>query len=50
MFFGLIVWKEFDKEELLKCIVELVRLDQDWIPEDDSCSLYIRPTSIATEV
>lgn len=39
----------FDKEELLKCIAELVHLDQDWIPDCDSSSLYIRPTIISTE-
>lgn len=39
----------FDKDELLKCISELVRLDQDWIPDSDSSSLYIRPTIISTE-
>lgn len=39
----------FDKEELLKCVTELVRLDQDWIPDADNCSLYIRPTVISTE-
>uniref|UniRef100_A0A7M6DMQ0 branched-chain-amino-acid transaminase n=1 Tax=Clytia hemisphaerica TaxID=252671 RepID=A0A7M6DMQ0_9CNID len=40
----------FDKEEVLKCIAELVRVDQDWIPDCDSSSLYIRPTIISTEV
>jgi len=39
----------FDKEEVLKCIAELVRVDQDWIPDCDSSSLYIRPTIISTE-
>lgn len=39
----------FDKDEVLKCIAELVRIEQDWIPEQDSCSLYIRPTMISTE-
>lgn len=39
----------FDKDELLKCISELVRVDQDWISDLDSCSLYIRPTIISTE-
>ncbi|XP_065070508.1 branched-chain-amino-acid aminotransferase, cytosolic-like [Rhopilema esculentum] len=39
----------FDKEELYKCLVELVRLDQDWVPYSQSCSLYIRPTLIGTE-
>lgn len=39
----------FDKAELLKCITELVKVDQDWIPNSQKCSLYIRPTMISTE-
>lgn len=30
-------------------IRELVKIDQDWIPTDHGCSLYIRPTLIGTE-
>ncbi|XP_051817268.1 branched-chain-amino-acid aminotransferase, cytosolic isoform X2 [Antechinus flavipes] len=40
---------EFDKKELLKCIQELVRLDQEWVPYSTSASLYVRPTLIGTE-
>lgn len=40
----------FDKEELLECIKELVKLDQEWVPYSTSASLYIRPTFIGTEV
>uniref|UniRef100_A0A8C7A7B5 Branched-chain-amino-acid aminotransferase n=2 Tax=Neovison vison TaxID=452646 RepID=A0A8C7A7B5_NEOVI len=39
----------FDKEELLECIKELVKLDQEWVPYSTSASLYIRPTFIGTE-
>ncbi|XP_065654722.1 branched-chain-amino-acid aminotransferase, cytosolic isoform X1 [Hydra vulgaris] len=39
----------FDKDELLKCIAELVRIDQSWIPDAENSSLYIRPTMISTE-
>jgi branched-chain amino acid aminotransferase len=39
---------DFDQEELTKCIAELVKLDQDWIPSGEGYSLYIRPTCIAT--
>ncbi|KAF6338884.1 branched chain amino acid transaminase 1 [Rhinolophus ferrumequinum] len=39
----------FDKEELLKCIQQLVKLDQEWVPYSTSASLYIRPTFIGTE-
>jgi len=39
----------FDGDELLKCITELVRIEQDWVPNTSSSSLYIRPTYIGTE-
>eukprot|EP00794_Sanderia_malayensis_P018105 gene18105-19914_t len=39
----------FNPDGLLKCIEELVKLDQDWIPHNHLCSLYIRPTIISTE-
>ncbi|CDW58185.1 branched chain aminotransferase 1, cytosolic [Trichuris trichiura] len=39
----------FDAEEFLNCLVEFVRIEKDWIPEDPSGSFYIRPTMIATE-
>eukprot|EP00794_Sanderia_malayensis_P018104 gene18104-19913_t len=39
----------FDKDELYKCMVELVKVDQDWVPHSQSCSLYIRPSLIGTE-
>lgn len=38
----------FDKEAFLRCIEEFVRVDQDWIPEGDGYSLYLRPTAIST--
>ncbi|XP_053318257.1 branched-chain-amino-acid aminotransferase, cytosolic isoform X1 [Spea bombifrons] len=39
----------FDKEELLKCILKLVDLDKDWVPDSSDASLYIRPAFIGTE-
>jgi branched-chain amino acid aminotransferase len=39
---------DFDREELIKCIGELVKLDKEWIPSGEGYSLYIRPTVIAT--
>lgn len=39
----------FDKEELLKCIKELIKVDERWIPTEKGYSLYIRPTLIATQ-
>ncbi|KAJ1354299.1 hypothetical protein KIN20_011182 [Parelaphostrongylus tenuis] len=40
---------DFDGDELLKCIKELVRLDQSWVPSEKGASLYIRPTLIGTD-
>lgn len=34
---------KFDQVELLKCMEELVRIDQDFIPVAEGASLYIRP-------
>ncbi|KAL7572045.1 hypothetical protein ACA910_001697 [Epithemia clementina (nom. ined.)] len=39
---------DFDHNELISCIAELVKLDEKWIPYGDGYSLYIRPTVIAT--
>lgn len=32
----------------LECIKELIRIDEDWIPDKEGYSLYIRPTAIGT--
>lgn len=39
---------DFDKNELIECIKELVRVDEKWIPTGEGYSLYLRPTVIAT--
>ena len=39
---------DFDNDELIKLIGELVNLDKDWIPSGEGYSLYIRPTVIAS--
>uniref|UniRef100_A0AAV1TLG3 Branched-chain-amino-acid aminotransferase n=1 Tax=Peronospora matthiolae TaxID=2874970 RepID=A0AAV1TLG3_9STRA len=39
----------FDGDELIKCLMELVQLDRDWVPQGDGYSLYIRPTGISTQ-
>ncbi len=38
---------DFESEELINCIKELIKLDQAWIPEGEGYSLYIRPNVIA---
>jgi branched-chain amino acid aminotransferase len=38
-----------DEELFGRAVKSLVLLDRDWIPHDPTCSLYIRPTLIATD-
>ncbi|PLY05558.1 MAG: branched chain amino acid aminotransferase [Desulfuromonas sp.] len=40
---------EVDEQFLLDAMLELVRLEERWIPKNEGTSLYIRPTMIATE-
>jgi branched-chain amino acid aminotransferase len=40
--------EDFDNNELIKCIRELVKIDKNWIPSGEGYSLYLRPTVIAT--
>lgn len=40
---------EIPEEDYLQAVVELVRIDKDWIPKSKGASLYIRPFVIATE-
>ncbi len=37
------------EEDFLQAIIELVKIDEDWIPKKKGASLYIRPFVIATE-
>ncbi len=39
---------DFNRQELIQCISELVTLDERWIPDGEGYSLYLRPTVIAT--
>jgi branched-chain amino acid aminotransferase len=38
-----------DPEEHFEALVQLVRLEQAWIPSQEGAALYIRPTMIATD-
>lgn len=40
----------FNENELLRCILELVEIEKDWVPKEDGCSLYIRPSLISLDV
>jgi len=42
------VMPEVDEKLHLEAIKSLVQLDQDWVPDQQGSSLYIRPTMIAT--
>lgn len=42
------VMPEVDEKLHLEAIMSLVNLDQDWVPDQEGSSLYIRPTMIAT--
>ncbi|KAI8904017.1 aminotransferase [Gorgonomyces haynaldii] len=39
----------FDKNELLECIKEFLKVEQRWIPSERGYSLYLRPTHIGTQ-
>ncbi|XP_057290007.1 branched-chain-amino-acid aminotransferase, mitochondrial-like [Hydractinia symbiolongicarpus] len=39
----------FNENELLRCILELVEIEKDWVPKEDGCSLYIRPSLISLD-
>ncbi|XP_022781770.1 branched-chain-amino-acid aminotransferase-like isoform X2 [Stylophora pistillata] len=39
----------FDGEELVKCIKHLISIEREWVPYSNKCSLYVRPTLIATQ-
>lgn len=46
-------FQTFDGRELVNLIKKLVAIDADWVPKatkDSPSSLYIRPTSIGTDV
>jgi len=42
------VMPEVDEKFHLDALVELIKLDHKWVPDQDGASLYIRPTMIAT--
>lgn len=44
-----LMMKTIDVEMFDRAVKMMVLLERDWIPRDPSCSLYIRPTLIATD-
>ena len=41
---------KIDEEFCLKALMELIKIDKDWVPHQEGTSLYIRPFIISTEV
>lgn len=39
----------FDEDVVYDAILELIKLESDWIPTDEGKSLYIRPTMVGTD-
>jgi len=40
---------DFDAEELIKIMCDLVKIDKEWVPYSSTGSLYVRPTLIGTD-
>ncbi len=40
---------EIDEDLMLKGLMELLKIEKDWVPSEPGTSLYIRPTIIATD-
>lgn len=40
----------FDGDELLKCIIKLISIEQEWVPNLETTSLYVRPVMIGIDV
>lgn len=40
---------QIPKEDFLQAMIELIKIDKDWIPTKEGTSLYIRPFVIATD-
>ena len=40
---------ELDEEYVLEALIELLKIEKDWVPGANGTSLYIRPTIIATD-
>jgi len=41
---------QFDGDELISCMGELLKIDEAWVPKKVGYSLYIRPTMISMHV
>uniref|UniRef100_A0A915DAL3 Branched-chain-amino-acid transaminase n=1 Tax=Ditylenchus dipsaci TaxID=166011 RepID=A0A915DAL3_9BILA len=40
---------DFDAEELIQIVCEMIRIDREWVPYSNTSSLYLRPTIIGTD-
>jgi len=39
----------FDSDAMIACLKKLVEVDQDWVPDKEGFSLYLRPTALGTD-
>ena len=39
----------WDSQELLNCIIELIKLDKEWVPKNYGTAMYIRPWAMSME-
>ena len=46
---GMLCMPEVDEGLVLEALIELLKLEKDWVPDEPGTSLYIRPTIIATD-
>ena len=47
---NIVGFQDFDGVEFLECLKKLIRVDREWVPDSNRCSLYIRPAMIGSEV
>lgn len=47
---GWLIFKRFDENEILKCLMKLLLIDREWIPPVEGFSLYMRPILMSTTV
>lgn len=38
----------FNAAQMIECVNQLLRIDQDWVPDQEGYSMYLRPTAIGT--
>lgn len=47
---GYLCIPQFDPNQFVEYMLELVKIEKDWVPSEPGTSLYVRPTIISTDV